>query len=580
MANMLPARVGFFNKKSATVIAFCLGMFFGAVVYTQIFETKTITLKENREGSFSEETKPTPVRRLNLSPNCKADIHPQEVSPVRFPYNEYTRFGLEWTGIVDELEWSSKSLHPIGNDDAQPFRIRAGSADLTSTEKTRVFLYEDKAKYKIGDFVHVVIEAHDKYGGKRSKGGDFFEPVMFNEKLQKSTAGRVVDYGNGTYSVYFYAAWQGAAFINITLAFTREAILFLDNEIRYKEPPGWKGTFVQGNTSESTECYVISDGSWEDMCEFINHNALGGTAFVCEKPQTLPCNTLDSILHSIDKVVSVTEEGIADIRPLFSKGHYRGLLEETPLKVQISGSKETPKLPRCGPDLKVPMTDGYWSDNLTFVPMVCRGRQWTQNKREACLKSKYIRLSGGSTMRHVSEAFSRLFDRSRHLDKTHKFVALRIGPYPQLVSSMQFESDYMDGITTDECKTGTVVFIVNFSFHFVTWSKRSYLYRIHSAKLAAVRLFQRCPDAMVLIRLSNPRENVNPPQCVHSGDWILYDMNRMIRRVFGGIGVRFIDVWDMVLSHPDPNNVHMGPHVIDQQVQMMLNYICPGMVDL
>ncbi|XP_070546891.1 NXPE family member 3-like [Ptychodera flava] len=443
----------------------------------------------------------------------------------------------------------------------------------------RVYLYEGKAKYEIGDFVHVVIEGLDKYGGKRRKGGDFFEPVMFNEKLQKSTAGRVVDYGNGTYSVYFYAAWQGTAAINITLAFTREAILFLDNEIRYKEPPGWIGNFVQGNTSESSECYVISEGSWDDMCEFTNHNALGGTAFVCDKPKSLPCDTLDSILHSIKKAVNVTEERIADKELMFTKGHYRGLMNASPLKVQISGSTNTQKLPKCGPDLKVPITDGYWSDNLTFVPMMCRGRQWPQNKREACLKNKYIRLSGGSTMRHVSLAFSRLVDKSL-LNITYNFVALRIGPAPQRASSLVFESDYMDRITMEECKTGTVVFIVNFSFHFVTWSKRSYLSRIYNAKLAAERLLERCPNAMVLIRLANPRENNSPSQCVHSGDWILYDMNRMIRRVFGGIGVRFIDVWDMVLSHPDPNNVHMGSHVIDQQVQMMLSYICPELVEM
>ncbi|XP_077985294.1 NXPE family member 3-like [Glandiceps talaboti] len=442
------------------------------------------------------------------------------------------------------------------------------------------YFFDGKTNFKTGDYIHVVIEAVDNNGRRRQRGGDFFEPVMYNTKLEKSTAGRVVDYGNGTYSVYFYAAWQGTADFNISLAFTREAILFLNHDILYVEPQGvWQAKFSNGNISEIRNCSILSEGTWEDVCEYTNPAALGKTVFICKRPEYLSCENFISLYHAIRNIEKVTTLRLQNSTKLFESGTYNGLLEQAKMKATISGPMIQPKRLPCGPDIPVPLSDGYWADNLTFVPMMCRSQQWSDEDVKTCLSNKKIYISGGSTMRQVRISFLRDFHVSRYLVIDYQFVALRLGPFDQIATDLLFERDFIEGIRYGECSKKNVIFIVNFSFHFVTWTTSAYLERLFHVKLAIVRFLNRCPGSMVLIRLSNPRENDQINQRVHSSDWILYDQNRMIRRVFAGIGVRFIDVWDMVLSHHEPNVVHMPMYIIKQQVEMMLSYICPEIIN-
>ncbi|XP_077985889.1 NXPE family member 3-like [Glandiceps talaboti] len=479
---------------------------------------------------------------------------------------------MEWT-----YEHSDKSVY--SNNNVRPFTINTGSMGMTSTHTTRVHFIDEKTKFTMGDYIHLVIEAFDNNGRRRQRGGDFFEPVMYNTKLQKSTAGRVVDYGNGTYSVYFYAAWQGTAAFNITLAFTREAILFLDHDISYSEPENiWKATLMNGNSSEIINCSIKSEDTWHNMCEYTNAAALGKTVFLCERPSNLTCKDYSSSIHSIKMIDTVTAQKIDPSKDLFRSDTYFGPLNTRKLKAVINGGKIQAKLPPCGPDISVPLSDGYWTDKYTFVPMMCRSQQWSDEEVKTCLSNKKMYISGGSTMWQVYKSLKYDFSVPDDSLEGFSFVALRLGPFFQYVTKLRFESDVVDEVPQEVCNNNTAVFIVNFSFHFVTWATNSYLERLFNTKLAIVRFLNRCPGSMVLIRLSNPRENGQINQRVHSSDWILYNQNRMIRRVFGGIGVRFIDVWDMVLSHHEPNVVHMPMYIIKQEVEVMFSYMCPEMV--
>ncbi|XP_077994397.1 NXPE family member 3-like [Glandiceps talaboti] len=518
-------------------------------------------------------------------------------------YSAYSGFSLGWLEIVNELEWTFEhsTMHAPINEPHRPLNISRGETELedgnttaalttnpyyplavsngkmgmTSIQTTRAYFFEGKSKFKTGDYVHIVIEAYDNSGRRRQRGGDFFETVMHNAGLEKRTAGRVVDYGNGTYSVYFYAAWQGTADFYINLAFTREAILFLKNDILKTEPQGvWQAAFGIGNISEITNCSILSDGTWEDVCEFTNPIALGKTVYICKRPENFTCENVVSISHFFTALQRVTTARIAGSTSLFESGIYNGRLQHADLKAIFTGPIVQLKLPPCGPDIPVPLSDGYWADNTTFVPLMCRSQQWSDEEVKTCLLNKRLYIYGGSTMGQVSRSFKFDFP----IFKTFTFLALRLGRFVQPVTSVNFESDVIDTIPQEVCNNSTAVFIVNFSFHFASWTTRPYIERLFQAKLAIVRFLNRCPGSMVLIRLSNPRENDQINQRVHSSDWILYDQNRMIRRVFAGIGVRFIDVWDMVLSHHEPNVVHMPMYIIKQQVEMMLSYMCPEMV--
>ncbi|XP_077985274.1 NXPE family member 3-like [Glandiceps talaboti] len=578
-------------------------------VYQRVFHAMDTGCRCPGRPNTRDPSLMTGERNVDTGINRQRNISSENIKDDMSFYSDYSGFSLGWLGIVHELEWAyehstkpaliNESHRPLNIDTGvteqehqnmttilntnpyHPLAISNGKRGMTSIQTTRAYFFEGKSKFKAGDYIHIVIEAYDNNGRKRQRGGDFFEPVMYNTKLAKSTAGRVVDYGNGTYSVYFYAAWQGTADFNISLAFTREAILFLNHDILYAEPQGvWQATFGNGNVSEITNCSLLSEGTWQDVCEYTNPTALplGKTVFICKRPENLTCENFVNHLHSIKDVQKMTTSRIHGSTSLFERGKYNGRLQHFNLKAEITGPIVQLKLPPCGPDIPVPLSDGYWADNKTFVPLMCRSQQWSDEEVKTCLSSKILYISGGSTMWQIRKSFKYDFPVSDHSFKRFSFVALRLGPFVQTVTSLNFESDVIDTIPHEVCNNSTAVFIVNFSFHFVTWTTSAYIERLFHAKLAIVRFLNRCPGSMVLIRLSNPRENDQINQRVHSSDWILYDQNRMIRRVFAGIGVRFIDVWDMVLSHHEPNVVHMPMYIIKQQVEIMLSYICPEMV--
>ncbi|XP_077979428.1 NXPE family member 3-like [Glandiceps talaboti] len=232
-------------------------------------------------------------------------------------------------------------------------------------------------------------------------------------------------------------------------------------------------------------------------------------------------------------------------------------------------------LPSCGPDLPVTLSSGYWKDNLTFVPLMCRSQQWQTKDMEKCLLGKEIHMYGDSTLVQIEKQMKALNVIPPHL-LHNKFILIRVGSPIQYVEGLLFEGDYIDRIRN--CTAVTPVVVLNFCFHFGSWSTRAYLDRLFGAKYAILRLFNRCPNSTVIIKLAHPRENEDLVQRVHSSNYRFHDMDRMIRRVFGGIGVRFMDIWDLVSSHITTNEIHMPPMVITQELHLMLSYICPDMV--
>nr|XP_006815958.1 PREDICTED: NXPE family member 3-like [Saccoglossus kowalevskii] len=322
---------------------------------------------------------------------------------------------------------------------------------------------------------------------------------MSSDSLNKSTAGRVVDYGNGTYSVYFFAAWAGDAYVHIGLRFNREGVLFLENVIKNKEKLiTYTANYTNGSVIDIRPCALVN-----------------------EDAQTLP-----------------------------------------------------PVLQSCAADLPVPLSDGYWKDRSVFVSFVCKSQQWTKQQISTCLADKKLILCGDSTLMQIEHSLTPI----RGIDIVSHFVYPRVGNVVVRFKNGVLESDLLDRIVQPNCSSSNFVIVLNFAFHYGAFTNRAYLERIYHARLAVQRLMLRCPTSKIVIKLLHPRDNIFIEQSIHSANWVFYDMNRIIRRVFGGIGVHFLDIWDMVLSSFENKTVHMPPTVIVQEVHLMLSYICPEMV--
>ncbi|XP_077983528.1 NXPE family member 3-like [Glandiceps talaboti] len=572
---MMPSSQNRIGSKGKYILFIVIVVF---VLYVAL-ESTTMT---RSVVSHTQGVKPPVQKFADSSAQTKQGLHVfREKEPVSsddiFPYINYSHFGMDWISIIKEFEWSYSNLNrgDTVKKELNPFEAEIDSFGLTSLSKSKLSLVQDNA-FRKGDYIQVIMEAYDEYGNRRLRGGDFLQGLMTNEKLGTRTGGRVFDYGNGTYSIYFYAAWKGDATIAIHLVRHREAILYQTflNTFENKRL-GFQAKFTNGELAEIRDCTITNGlGIWKDKCGFVSPSSLGKTAFICEKPEKLSCEDLKSTTHNLGDMVINTARDTEGMSYLF-EGEKQKSAIGNPIKIKIKDSNVTPKPPTCGPDLPVPLSSGYWKDNLTFVPLMCRSQQWQKEDMEKCLLGKEVYMYGDSTVGQIESCLRALNVLPSELLQ-RQYLFLRGGSPIQYVEGMFFEGDYIDRIRN--CTAVTPVVVMNFCFHFGSWTTRTYLDRIFGAKYAILRLFKRCPESIVMIKLAHPRDNADSVQKVHSSNYRFHDMNRMIRRVFGGIGVSFLDIWDLVSSHISENQVHMPGPVIMQELHLMLSYICPEMV--
>ncbi|XP_006815951.1 NXPE family member 3-like [Saccoglossus kowalevskii] len=491
-----------------------------------------------------------------------------------FPYDKYTLFGMEWKSMAEEFELAYSNLNREDVTRIQPFSIGTNNFGVSSTTHSRVYFHDDTHVTK-GGHIHVVIETFDKYGNQRKKGGDMFEAVMSNEKLVKSTSGRVTDYGNGTYSVHFYAAWAGEANISIFMRFTREMLQFINKERSGEGHMEWTGVYSAGRDTEEVDCKIIRDGTWEDKCSYKNRNSFASTMFVCDKPKSFTCKELISVNPT---PTNVKDESVQVERKRASyifASRQKSILASTPMKIKIKDSSSIlPPLPLCGPDLPVPISDGYWTDNVTYVSLVCKSQHWNSAQIEKCLSNVSIKMFGDSTIFQLGQSIRAKYNLGDYTIEPKAYFPL--GP---TFFNIRLESEFLDTITKEMCESRPTVVVMNIIFHYFTWSIPSYLDRLYATRFSVERLLSRCPTVKVFLQTSHPGIDFDDMQTYFSGPWVGFDMDRMIRRVFGGMGVYFLGVSQMTSSHLSRIELHSNRLVIDERVNLLLSYICPTQVE-
>ncbi|XP_006811296.2 NXPE family member 1-like [Saccoglossus kowalevskii] len=508
---------------------------------------------------------------------------------MNFPFKKYSHFATDWVGIIEEIE--STDTSSVKNDNYSfGFKVTNGSFGMTSIVKSRI--YPRNNYYTQGDYVVVTFEAFDHNGRERLMGGDFLMAVMFNRTLGKSTAGRVVDHYNGTYSIYFYAAWVGYSEFNVTLHTTREALQWLTTVYRPpEERTKWNATFKDGLRKYRVECSLRTGAPWNNSCEFTKPNTFGQYRIICNKPMYGSCQQLYSIEMTTPSLNSGAAKAMSGKESLFSQP-VTSLHMKTTVEIGHSnaGYQRYPmgSVP-CGPDMPVPLSDGFWASESVYTSLTCRTQQWSTEQAKRCLAGKQLKMIGDSTLlqwykslssvirpnwRKISGWTGNLQFKEDDIRVQFHFIGLREGRL-QYLEDVLFEGDLIDSIKGSQCTDTVLVFTLG--LHFVTWTPRSYIERLYSIRKAVLRLRARCgTKTIVIFKCPHPRDNANIFQRVHSNNALIYDLRRIIRRVLSGIGIAFVEIWDMSLSHASKTVAHMPMEpVIRQQVFIMLSYICP-----
>ena len=142
--------------------------------------------------------------------------------------------------------------------------------------------------------------------------------------------------------------------------------------------------------------------------------------------------------------------------------------------------------------------------------------------------------------------------------------------FPVSTSELRYVANEVDGLA------GGPDTVVVFSIwaHFTSFPIEVYIRRMRHIRQALVRLLDRGPGTLVIIRSAN-FVAMDQTTSKHSSDWFSLQIDTVLRTMFKGLGVVFVDAWEMTLAHHSPHNIHPPPPIIKNMVDLILSHVCP-----
>ncbi|PIO28059.1 hypothetical protein AB205_0135490 [Aquarana catesbeiana] len=135
-----------------------------------------------------------------------------------------------------------------------------------------------------------------------------------------------------------------------------------------------------------------------------------------------------------------------------------------------------------------------------------------------------------------------------------------------MISDLHYEVAHLAGIGGGP----QTVVVLTLWAHFTTFPVSVYLDRLERVRQAIASLLFRSPKTKVIIKSANTGY-----KSIYGSDWLSLQLDILLREAFKGMAVTIIDAWDMTSCHYLPDNIHPGPPVIRNEVDLLLSYICP-----
>ncbi|XP_073688783.1 NXPE family member 3-like [Garra rufa] len=462
----------------------------------------------------------------------------------------------------------------------------------TSPAHTTFIIENLKENYQTGDELFVTVHAKDFDNKSKSYGGDFFQAKLFWSKTKASVFGEVVDLLNGSYSVRFFLPWVGMAQVAVRLIHSSEAVQVLK---RHRDSDSdrvfFKGYYEgQGpnktRLSETVTCNVKWDknglesmGTGDCCCDY--NDPRTGETWRCQRPKSLPCSAL--VYHSM--------------------GGYRNRLtnKEKMLMMQTNkvingdrniitffqshGNETIDVTEKCRPGLHSPVPAGFYLNDL-WTSFVCSTCHFITQTTTECLKNKHIYMMGDSTMRQWFEFFVKAVptlkqmnlhvpyqsgpliavDVENNIDLHWRAHGVPLRTLKKAVANLHYISNEID----DQAGGPHTVLIFNLGPHFTTYPLDFYTHRVLRIRKAVLALLQRAPDTTVIIKTVNTGY-----KDIFGSDWYSLQLDRILRWAFQDVGVYILDVWQMTACHYNKENIHPGPVIIKNEMDILLSFICP-----
>ncbi|XP_076023510.1 NXPE family member 3-like isoform X3 [Genypterus blacodes] len=434
----------------------------------------------------------------------------------------------------------------------------------------------------VGDHLEALIQVCDFEGHPKNCGGDVLVARLHNPDLHAGVAGRVVDHLNGSYSAVFPLLWEGMAQVEVTLVHPSEAVTVL-RRLNREQPDriSFKSLYRSGSVSETSTCNICLPPTEKELCNYTDLHT--GDPWFCVKPSRLSCD--DRVNHAMGEFKRNIK---AQEDKLFRSG------VNMKVSIRASGPNIVTALPKENgkPEVSNIMNPGPSGYYYQGVWRALDGRvQQFKNASDVtqCLRGKVLHMFGDSTVRqwfeHLNAALPDLKEFDLHnerqcgpfmsVDITNNIMvnfrchAPPIRAYPFPACEVRHIANQLDSLPGG---ANTIV-VIGIWAHFGSFPMEIYIQRLLSIRKAVVRLLKRAPATLVVFRTANPKA-LTLDESLRNSDWYSMQRDKLLRAVFKEMNVKLVDAWDMTLAHYLPHNLHPGPPIIKNMIDVLLSYIC------
>ncbi|XP_061448661.1 NXPE family member 3-like isoform X2 [Rhineura floridana] len=489
------------------------------------------------------------------------------------------------TPFPESLGPELSALHPL-LDWPAPADNTVAFASSTSPEKSRYWLLQSQSSYTVGNTLLVWLEAWDHSGQPKHYGGDFFRAKLHSPELKASVAGTVQDHNNGTYMLAFPLLWAGAVQVSVHLIHSSETVALL-RHIRNSHPStvAFYGYFMDSglqSKEEVTECNVHPFSG--PTCQYVDPGT--NESWFCARPHHLSCSDLVHHSAGIYKNVLTPNE-----KNFFSRAVTdRAIPGSVPI-IQVlpspqSAAVTSPPLP-CRPGLALASPSGFYYKDV-WVSLGCSSRTFpTPDMALSCLRGKTVHMIGDSTLRQWWEFLLAFIPSVKRMDLHVTYQSgplLAVEPAEGLV--LRWRAHGLP-LRTQKTKLADIHYLANeldalgggpdmvvaFTIwaHFSTFPVEVYVQQLHSIRQAVAKLLARSPLTTIVIKTANTGY-----KSVYGSDWLSMQLDIILRAMFNGMRVAFVDAWAMTSCHYLPDNIHPGKVIVQNEVNSFLSYVCPG----
>ncbi|XP_060689628.1 NXPE family member 3-like isoform X2 [Hemiscyllium ocellatum] len=481
----------------------------------------------------------------------------------------------EGTFLMKMIEW------PKLPSSAVPFR------NSSDPSHSRFVILNSAKTFYVGDQLQVMLQMRDFEGHPKRYGGDYLQARIHTPALKAGSAGTVIDNQNGFYYINFTLFWPGKVEVSVLLAHPSEGIQTLKRLREERLTRAYfKSIFKNGNIIETTQCNLYLPQT-EPLCNYTDPRT--GEPWFCYKPKKLPCSArISSTVAGFLTHLFIGEEKlyfqsrINLKQPILPSGTGYIMVEPSP--------QPAPGLGKCVRGQPVVSPSGFYYKDR-WMSTTCNIYHFdTPAKMADCLRRKKVYLFGDSTMRQWFEYLTQSIPGLKTLDLGNP---IKIGPHlavnvennivvkfrphglPIQFDTFSRHLRYASNVLDEIRGGGNTVIAITLTAHFTPFPVEVYIRRIQIIRRSILQLLDRSPDTLVVIKTANVREQ--PPQIISSAsDWYAYQFDSVMRKMFTGIKVVFVDAWEMTIAHYLPHHIHPGRIIIKNEVDVFLSHVCPS----